>query len=246
MTNNTAPYHNLALIYDRMMSHVDYRGWRDYILQIIKASGGSVESLVDLSCGTGNLLGFFKGKIRNLAGCDYSQQMIQIASGKKVLSTIPLFINDVTEMAIGAGQVDCALFLYDSLNYITETDALGKFFSEVKQILKINGMFLFDVVTIRHCREYYADFHESEFWGDEGYSRHSYFDRKKSEQHNDFRIVVRGNTFEERHIQKIYKQSDLEKMLTRCGFHIHAMYDEFTLDAAGKESGRIHFLCIKK
>ncbi|TFH00213.1 MAG: class I SAM-dependent methyltransferase [Calditrichales bacterium] len=246
MTNKTAPYHQLAHVYDRMMSHVDYRGWRDYILQLIDASGKTVDSLVDLSCGTGNLLSFFKGKIRNLAGCDSSREMIEIAAGKRALSKTPLFVNDITQIAIAAEQVDCALFLYDSLNYITESSSLEKCFKEVRRILKINGMFIFDVVSIRHCREYYADFHESEYWGGEGYTRHSYFDTKNSIQHNDFRIVIRGRTFEEQHIQKIYSQSDLEKMLINCGFLVYGMYDEFTSDAAGEESGRIHFLCIKK
>jgi hypothetical protein len=45
----TKPYTKLAEIYDRLMDHVDYIHWGDYILDLIDHSGGEVGSLIDFS-----------------------------------------------------------------------------------------------------------------------------------------------------------------------------------------------------
>ncbi len=45
----TEPYTKLAAIYDRLMNHVDYIHWRDYILDLIDHAGGEVDTLIDFS-----------------------------------------------------------------------------------------------------------------------------------------------------------------------------------------------------
>ena len=82
----TKPYTKLAVIYDRLMDHVDYVDWGEYILNLIIESGVNINSLIDLSCGTGSLLAYLQGKIEILYGCDSSKEMISEALKKKDLS----------------------------------------------------------------------------------------------------------------------------------------------------------------
>jgi ubiquinone/menaquinone biosynthesis C-methylase UbiE len=227
------------------MNHVDYILWSDYILNLVNHSSREVTSLIDLSCGTGSLLSHLNGKIQTVCGCDNSKEMVNEARKKKSLHPGHLFINDVKCMAIKDRSFDCAVFLYDSLNYLIDDLSLEKALLEVHRILKKGGIFIFDVVSESHCIEHYGDFHESEYWEDEGYSRHSFYDSKNGFQFNDFRIVIKGHTFIEKHQQRIYGIDHLNGTLSKKSFKVIGTYSDFSNEETTGSSGRIHFLCVK-
>ena len=101
------PYTKLSGIYDRLMDHVDYSHWSEYILRLINHSGGEVRSVIDLSCGTGSLLSHLQGKIYTIFGCDNSKEMINEAQKKKEPYCEKLFVNDIKNMAIKNDCFDC-------------------------------------------------------------------------------------------------------------------------------------------
>jgi ubiquinone/menaquinone biosynthesis C-methylase UbiE len=239
------PYSKLAKIYDRLMDHVDYYQWSHYILKLIHQSHGNVESLIDLSCGTGNLLSHLSKHIQKVYGCDNSIEMIDEARKKGILDLGKIFTCDIRNMAIKENSFDCALVLYDSLNYLIDDASLGNSLFEIHRILRKGGIFIFDVVSESHCMEYYRDFHESEYWGDDGYSRHSFYDPKNGYQFNEFRIVIKGQTFIEKHQQKIYEVDYLKTALSEYSFKIIGTYDDFSNDNLSENEGRLHFQCIK-
>lgn len=148
-------------------------------------------------------------------------------------------------MAIKDDCFDCALFLYDSLNYLIDDISLENSLKEIHRILKKGGIFIFDVVSENHCIEHYGDFHESEYWDDEGYSRHSFYDPTNGYQFNDFRIVIKGETFIEKHQQKVYRIDYLRSALNKKSFKIIGTYNDFSYEEANSSPGRIHFLCTK-
>ncbi len=235
------PYEKLAYIYDRLMDHVDYKNWALYILDLISRSGLTVQSIIDLSCGTGSLIPYFDGVIDKIWGCDQSKTMIIQAREKT--AELSFFASDIRQMAIRDNSVDCALLLYDSLNYIVNVDELNNTLKEIHRIIKIGGIFIFDIVSETHCREYYTDYHESEYWNDSGYTRHSYFDQDKGIQFNDFRIVLKGKTFVEKHIQRVYTIDFLKKILCEHSFEIVDIFNEFSFERVNEKSGRMHFVC---
>jgi len=239
------PYTKLALIYDRLMDHVDYLHWSNYILKLINQSPGKINTLIDLSCGTGSLITYLSKNISNVYGCDNSIEMIQEAREKMTIYPGNIFLNDIRNMAIKENRFDCTLVLYDSLNYIIEDVSLEKFFSEIHRILKKGGIFIFDVVSEQHCMEHYRDYHESEYWGDDGYSRHSFYDPQNGYQFNEFRIVIKGQTFIEKHKQRIYEIDYLKSALVDKAFKIIGTHTDFSNDNLSENAGRIHFQCMK-
>ena len=139
----TQPYSKLALIYDRLMDHVDYLHWSNYILNLINHLSPKISSLIDLSCGTGSLVFHLDKKIQMVYGCDSSREMIREARKKRDMEPGNLFINDIRRMAIKTGYFDCALVLYDSLNYLVDENSLESSLSEINRILKKDGIFIF-------------------------------------------------------------------------------------------------------
>jgi len=238
------PYEKLACIYDQLMDHVDYKNWALYILKLVDHLGLDIQSVIDLSCGTGTFLSHFKNSIGKSYGCDQSISMITQAKQKHTQAS--LFTNDIRIMALKDKTVDCALLLYDSLNYITNKDDLNSTLKEVHRILLPGGLFVFDIVSESHCKEYYADYHESEYWNDRGYTRHSYFNQKEGLQINEFRIVLNGRTYFEKHLQRVYSFEYLNKVLAEHSFEIVNIFNEFSLDNVDNESGRMHFVCMSR
>jgi SAM-dependent methyltransferase len=171
--------------------------------------------------------------------------MIGKARKKKEFFCNNLFVNDINEMAIKNDCFDCALVIYDSLNYLIDDTSLENSLLEIHRILKKGGLFIFDVVSEKHCIEHYRDFHESEYWGDEGYSRHSFYDPKQGYQFNDFRIIIKGETFFEKHQQKVYGLDYLRNLLIKNLFKIVGTYNDFSDQDDNTSPGRIHFLCVK-
>lgn len=239
------PYIKLAEIYDRLMDHVDYSSWSDYIINLINISDRNVESAIDLSCGTGSLITELQGKIHTIFGCDNSKEMICEARKKNQLYFEVLFVNDIREMALRDDCFDCALFLYDSLNYLVDNISLENSLLEINRILKKGGLLIFDVVSESHCIEHYGDYHESEYWEENGYSRHSFYDPQNGFQFNEFRIVIRGETFLEKHQQKVYDIEYLKNILNKNSFKIIGTYTDFSDQDTDINPGRIHFLCSK-
>jgi ubiquinone/menaquinone biosynthesis C-methylase UbiE len=241
----TEPYSKLALIYDRLMDHVNYQQWSRYILELIQRSSKEIYTLIDLSCGTGNILSHLNKYIETVYGSDRSKEMILIAQ-RKILSDVSgIFINDLRHLAIKDNCFDCALVLYDSLNYLTDNDSLRRSLLEVHRILKKDGLFIFDIVSADHCKEHYGNFHESEYWDNDGYSRHSFYDSENNFQYNEFRIVISGQTYLEKHQQKIYGVEYLKSVLKELSFDIIGVFNDFSNDDSETDSGREHFLCMK-
>ena len=186
-----------------------------------------------------------QSKINTIFGCDNSKEMIREARKKNKIYLDDLFVNDIREMALKDECFDCALFLYDSLNYLVDKISLENSLIEINRILKRGGLFIFDVVSENHCIEHYGDYHESEYWEKDGYTRHSFYDPQNRFQFNDFRIVIRGKTFIEKHQQKVYDIGYLKNILNRNSFKILGTYNDFSDQETDIVPGRVHFLCTK-
>ena len=241
----TIPYDKLSLIYDRLMDHVDYKFWSSYIRSFFRYADIKVKNVLDISCGTGNLLTHLVKTKYNFIGCDFSKDMLREATQKKSLAKVSFFINDIRFIALCNESFDCILFLYDSINYILKKSDISQIFSEIERVLQKGGIFIFDTITESHCKEYYNDFYDSEFWGEEGYYRHSYYDQKSFQQHNEFRIILNKKTYYEHHVQRVYTIDELKQLLQKHNFKISGMFDNFSFNEVDTESDRVHFVCKK-
>lgn len=245
ISKEVLPYEKLALIYDRVMDHVDYKFWNKYIRNLFRFANTRVHSILDLSCGTGNMLKQFNSSQWTTCGCDLSAPMVFQASQKKELQKTCLFISDAAFVPIQSASFQAILFLYDSINYITEKHTVQNIVNEANRLLTAGGIFVFDAVTRYQCRKYFRNYYENEFWGNTGYYRHSYFNSMHSEQRNDFEIHIDDQIFEEHHRQYIYETAEIQEIVEKAGLRICAALQNFSMQEAGRRAERIHYVCIK-
>lgn len=238
------PYNKLALIYDKLMSHVNYKNWAEYVINLFQYADLKIQSVIDISCGTGSLLTHFNNKKFDCWGSDISFPMTMQAQSK--FDQNIFMVNDVKYMAAKSNKFDAVLFLYDSLNYLRDEEQINYLFREVNRILVNGGIFIFDVITDLLCRTHYKNFEEEENWRDSGYIRHSFYNEINRIQYNDFRIFIGENVFLENHIQKVFSHSQISKFLNQNRFKLVAQLDDFSFCNSSDNSERIHYVCLKK
>ncbi len=239
------PYQGLAPIYDYVMRHVDYDEWAAFIRDVFARYAPETKHLIDLACGTGNvsselsLLGF------SITGADLSESMVRIAQEKAALrGDDSTFVQRDLRALSGLGLFEGAVCMYDSFNYLLELEDIDETLSQVVGILQPGGLFVFDVCTERNSLTYFGDMHDRESGPGFTYERHSYYDTDVRLQHNDFEIRFEGDEtlYEESHVQRIYRLTDIEQRIKASPFELVDLLAEFTFNPGSEKADRVHYI----
>lgn len=145
---------------------------------------------------------------------------------------------------------DLALMVYDSLNYLTDAEAVRRAFDEVFRVLVPGGLFLFDVTTETCSRRWFADTLDFQETGAGSVVRASRYDAASRTQLNLFTFFTLADDgryirSEEVHRQRIWPASFLKKTAREAGFDVHACLADFTLNPGTDRDERLHFVVQK-
>ncbi len=244
---NSTPYSQLAQIYDKVMAHVNYKMWAEYIKRLYHFTDSKIDRTVDLSCGTGKHISFLSHKRGSFIGADYSQQMIFVArSNLSQKRQTLLFVNDARYIALKTQSVNIVLMLYDSVNYLLEDSDVINLFSEVCRILAPGGIFIFDFVTESGLEECFDGYYETDSWDGIAYERQSQYSKKEKIQYNKFNFLFNGEPFFEEHIQRIRTSEEWKDFIAKSKMHLSGEFSNFSMSAPNRQSKRIHFVCKKE
>jgi SAM-dependent methyltransferase len=142
------PYAGFAEVYDEIMADAPYDLWLEYIESIWSTHGFMPVSVLDLACGTGNMSWRLARNGYLVTGLDRSEQMLEIARQKAKDEGLYIrFIKGNMEDFILERQLDAAVCLFDSLNYLLEPSDVRSCFKSVFNALNPGGCFMFDVNT---------------------------------------------------------------------------------------------------
>src|SRR5262249_32834003 len=84
----------VAEVYDNLMRVVPYRHWGDYAERLWERFGAQPRSVLDVACGTGNVLLELRRRGYQVAGVDNSAAMLAIAR-RKAGPAVPLSCQDM-------------------------------------------------------------------------------------------------------------------------------------------------------
>jgi len=243
------PYTEIASLYDKIMSHVNYMAWYRLIQRISRKYFNNSQTirLLELGCGTGSLGAILKQQGPYI-GSDKSDSMLKVAQQK---ASAPFVCMDACYPAIKQ-QFDMIVFLYDGINYLTDYDTLCLFFKNIAPLLCSGGVLLFDVTTEYNSRRHFFDEKDFESFDTGCYLRHSYFDPLTHLQKNHFTFFysIPSNQHlyhrsEELHTQRVYPVSQIESAINHSGFSIRGIWDGFSFRRYHSRSERIHILLQK-
>jgi SAM-dependent methyltransferase len=229
------------------MQHVNYKEWADYANELIRNWLPGSKSVLDVACGTGNILLELKRYRYQLSGCDSSYPMILQASYKRELNGIPLWQSDMSTLRLRR-KVDVVLCLYDSINYIMNRNEILNFFESAHRFLTPNGILIFDICTEYNSLKFFSNYYDHEKNDEFTYNRWSHYDSRKRIQFTEFKLKFSEDpiTYLEVHRQKIYPVEHIQHMIESSPLELLDSYDGFTHIHPSASSNRIHFVLQRK
>ncbi|MCL4511541.1 MAG: class I SAM-dependent methyltransferase [Bacteroidetes bacterium] len=248
------PYTVSAPIYDHMMREVDYPSWAKYILMLMKLAGKETRrskikdtKLCELACGTGNISLIMSKLGYDVTGIDSSKQMLEVAQTKlsRTRRRNACFINHDMVTYSSKETFDTAVCVYDSINYISDANALAQFFRNVYASLKPGGVFVFDASLESNSLSDASLFTQRGRHKGIHYQRRSLYDPKTKIHTTYVRVQRKDELFEETHREYVYKLDTIRGLCGKAGFNEKFVAGDFTMLEANNESQRVHFVLVK-
>ncbi len=154
-------YDLLAPFYDELNSDVDYMALATYLKDVLeKNTIGTVKTIVDIGCGTGNVTIPLARYGYEMVGVDLSPEMLSVALDRAddagVSDKIQFVMQDMTELNLYA-PVDAVVCTLDGVNHLSNRQALVTCFQAVYNALRPGGMFLFDLNSLYKFEKVYAN-----------------------------------------------------------------------------------------
>ena len=124
------------------------RNGQNFFERLFEREGVKPSLVLDLACGTGSLTRILAQRGYDMIGADASPEMLMQALQNTLdCEPRPLLLNQRMEELDLYGAVDACLCCLDSVNYVTEPEALQTAFERVHTFLNPDGLFVFDINT---------------------------------------------------------------------------------------------------
>ncbi|ASS74761.1 hypothetical protein CIG75_07075 [Tumebacillus algifaecis] len=243
-------YGDFAQYYDRLMQDAPYDSWLTFFEQALARYDLMPRHIADLGCGTGTISLALYEQGYKVTGVDLSEDMLAQA-GAKLTSHSPrlrFLCQDLRELHLPEA-CDLAVSFCDSLNYITDEADLGQIFARVKQQLRPNGVFLFDMHSLYKLREKLGQNVFYEVGEEVTYLWQSRFDEASSTVEYDITFFALEDDaeqlyrrFHEYHVQRAYELDTVKRLLKDAGFQTVEVYADFCWDVPTDLTERYFFV----
>lgn len=243
-------YGEFAMLYDQLMYDIDYKQWFDYIEEIFKKYHKNPRNILEMACGTGNLTKYFCDSNYNVTCFDLSEEMLTVAYAKLgAYRNVNILKQDMVDLDLNNKKFDAIIAACDSINYITEDNALLKVFQNAYDHLEEGGIFIFDInsyyklkniigenIFIQDTNDIFYVWDNEFIEDDEICNFYLTFFVKEGDSYN---------RFDETHRERAYKNRDIVNALYKTGFKGVEIYDSFNFNDVEDESERIFFVALK-
>lgn len=245
-------YQYMASVYDDFMKHAPYDQWVQFTTDVFKKHGKHIDRIIDLGCGTGEITLRLAKQGYQMAGIDYSLEMLAFAEQKAFESGLAVewFQQDLRELA-GFTNIDVAISYCDVMNYITAQEDIKEVFKRIYASLTNDGLFIFDVHSLDHVENTLINNTFAEVTDDGAYIWECLPGATTGEMHHQltfFKLVDdKYIRFDEYHTQRTYDVSFYKQVLQQTGFRHIYMYQDFSLknENSVEDAERIFFLAVK-
>ncbi|HEU4754150.1 MAG TPA: class I SAM-dependent methyltransferase, partial [Armatimonadota bacterium] len=199
--------------------------------------------VLDLACGTGNVLRELLRRGYEAEGADASPAMIEVAR-RKFPADVPLWCQDARFLDLPSPPFDACVCLFDSLNYLLEPADLQRAFRAIHRHLKPGGSLVFDMNAIRALETGMFDQKGTGRDASLEYAWESAWDpiSRLCTIQMEFRSYERAGTrvFHETHVQKGYTLREVTRLLDLASFEVLAVYDAFSTRPPNPKTDRFY------
>lgn len=238
----------VAQYYDHLMRTVPYAGWVDYVEAILRRWKAHPKTVLDLACGTGRVGSELLRRGYDVVGADLSEPMARECSRQD--PPLAAVASDARCLALADDCFDLVVCLYDSLNYILEPDEFRQAMAEAHRVLRSDGLFVFDMNTIRALST--AMFTQASRTGPDPlhYDWQANWDPWtricRVEMWFGYHADEEVREFRETHYQRAYTNREIVGALEAAGFRRHKSYDAYRFTPVTPWSDRAYYVARKE
>jgi SAM-dependent methyltransferase len=242
-------YGEFAKIYDELINEdINYEEFSNRIIDICNEENVEFNNYLDVACGTGNVTEHIAKKFKESFAVDLSEDMLSKAFEKFDNTKIncKLICQDMCELNLNR-EFDLITCVLDSSNYLTEDDDFIKYLTKVKEHLKDNGIFIFDVNSYYKLSQVLGNNIYTYNEEDVFYAWENQFEDDIVSMYLTF-FVKNGKLyerFEEEHFERAYTEEFIENTLTDIGFKLVGKYDGYSREKVKENSERIVYVVRK-
>lgn len=199
------------------------------IIEKILASYG-VQSVLDMTCGTGSQVFYLTSKGYNVVGSDFSPALIEFAQKKN--SCVKFIHGDMRTLKVE--KFDAVITIWNAIGHLTKSD-FELAMRNIHSNLKNNGIYIFDILNLNAMTD---DFLKNNVYQSYKRSGDTIFlssqcgtlDREKGLLHGCETVLVQKNLEKPLHYYnesslQIYTASELKTMLNNNGFELLSITD---------------------
>lgn len=242
-------YKHLARCYDLICGDDFHRRFLRRAEFYLKWYAVSPNIVWELGCGTGTLTRLCCKKGYEMISTDISPEMLAIASEKcRGIEPAPVFICQDMEHPDLYGTVNAVFSSLDTINYITDKDALLRVFKGVSLFLEPGGLFIFDIKTIAGFKALAGKtfcYESNDFFCTWRYG----YDPKGRDCRHDIDIFMPNGKLWDRlsevHLQHAYTIKEIISLLRASGLEVLRIDHEFTNFPADNSTKRA-MICARK
>jgi SAM-dependent methyltransferase len=221
-------YGAFAYAYDKALGRRFFKAARLLLDQLLESYPAKRRTHLDVACGTGAVVSYFRRKGWMSTGVDASIEMLRGAAGFSppardggLKAAAPLVAGDMRRLPY-RGTFSRVTCLYDSLNHLLEPEDLVAAFRAVRGVMDEESLFFFDM---NHPEIY------PEIWGmvdpyvSSGKDYHLELATTYRKRDRIGRAVVTGwaridgrrVTIREEHLQRAYNEREITQALAEAG-----------------------------
>ncbi len=150
-----AAYDRLAPFYDRFTAGYRYDDWVGTIESRACELGMRGRRALDIACGTGKSTEPLLARGYSVLGCDISPEMVREAQSKFPAQAEAFFVADMRNLSL-CDEFNLVVCLDDAINHLLSDDELEATFAGVADSLSPEGIFAFDLNSLRTYRTAFA------------------------------------------------------------------------------------------
>ncbi|GAF22983.1 MULTISPECIES: class I SAM-dependent DNA methyltransferase [Shouchella] len=245
------PYIHFANIYDHLMAHVEYEHWITYMKTVFEERNVRVSKVLDVGCGTGELMLRMNQAGFVPTGLDISEDMLAVAQRKlQSAQTQPqLFQEDMSQFSV-LERYDAITIFCDSLNYLEKEEDVKRVFLRCYDALQENGILLFDVHSPFKIQQFYQATFADELDG-VSYIWHSFAGEEPLSVEHELTFFIETENglyerVEELHKERTFDIATYTKWLMEAGFTDIRVTGDFHQSEPHDQTERIFFSARKK
>ncbi|WP_226036963.1 class I SAM-dependent DNA methyltransferase [Aquibacillus saliphilus] len=245
-------YAKMAQVYDVLMQDAPYDSWLEFAKVMFDRHGEKVINVADLGCGTGQVTRRLAHSGLNVVGVDNSNDMLTYAQQAATNERLSIqWINQDLRELQGFNELDAVVSFCDVINYIVDKSDVELVFKNVYQMLKANGVFIFDVHSIDHVEKDLKDQTFAEIYDDISYVWLCQSGENIGEIFHDLTFFVQDgdyyDRFDESHHQRTFPVESYTNLLKQQGFEVKGVYADFDTESNDlkEDDQRLFFVCKK-